>query len=173
MRDILFYIVFFVLIILSQVFIFDRLILPGGFVVSFYVLFLLSLPFNLNTILLLLIGFATGITIDAFNDTFGLHASAAVLISWLRPFIFKWLEPVIGYGESQKPNLRDMGWAWILKSYTIIVFCFHIWIFSLSFLRLIGPWFTLEKVLLSTLSTVLMMLVVQVLYSRKMNKNEL
>jgi len=173
MRDVIKYGFWFVLVLIAQVFIFDRLVLPGGFVISFYVFFIMILPFSMNRILLMLVALTLGIGVDAFNDTFGLHTSAAVFLAWLRPYIYKAFEPVVGYGENQSPNLAEMGWAWTLKTYILAILAFNIWFYTLSFLRLIGPWFTVQKILLSTIATLLVILVVQVLYRRKMNKNEL
>jgi hypothetical protein len=173
MRELLKYSFLFLLVLAAQVLFFDRLILPGGFVISFYIYFIMILPFNINRILLMLVALIMGIGIESFNDTFGLHASAAVFLAWIRPFIYKGFEPIIGYGENQTPNLAEMGWAWTIKTYFIAVFAFNVWLYALSFLRIIGPWFTLQKVLFSTFSTLIVILVVQVLYRRKMNKNEL
>jgi hypothetical protein len=173
MKDLLLYLFGFVLTLVVQIFFFDKMVLPGGFIISYYISFILILPFNTNRLLLLVIAFIMGICLDAMNDTFGLHASSSVFLAWLRTYIYRWSEPVIGYGENQRPNLTEMGWNWTLKTYTIIVFGFYIWFYVLSFLRIIGTWFTLQKILLSTVSTLLVILLIQVLYSRKMNKNEL
>lgn len=172
MREFIKYVLWFLLTVLTQIFIFDKMLFPGGFVISFYVLFIMILPFQVGKILLMTIALILGLTVDAFNDTFGLHASAAVFLAWIRPYIFKWFEPVIGYGENQRPNLIDMGLSWLLKVYVLALLGFNLWFYSLSFLRMIGPWFTLQKVLLSTVSTLLIILVLQVLYRRKVTKNE-
>lgn len=173
MRELIKYVFWFVLALCAQVFVFDRLVLPGGFVISFYVFFIMILPFRMNRILLMFVAMSIGIGVDAFNDTYGLHASAAVFLAWIRPYIYKAFEPVIGYGENQSPNLAEMGWGWILKAYILAILAFNTWFYSLSFLRMIGPWFTVQKILLSTTATLLVILVVQVLYRRKMKKNEL
>lgn len=173
MRELIRYTLWFILVLLVQVFVFDQLILPGGFVISIYTLFILILPFKINKILLILAAFAMGLAMDAFNDTFGLHASSAVALGYFRYYVYKWFEPVVGYSESQSPNLNDMGWNWTLKTYIITIAFFHTWFYALSFLRLIGPWFTAQKILFSTLVTLLVILVIQVLYQRRVNKNEL
>jgi hypothetical protein len=172
MREILKYIFWFVAAILSQVLVFDNMVFPGGFVLSVYIFFILILPFNSNRIVLMLVATILGIGIDALNDTFGLYLSSAVFLAWMRPYVYKWFEPVIGYNENQSPNVNDMGWGWTLKTYMILILLYHSWFYSLSFLRLIGPWFTVQKILLSSISTLLIIFVLQVLYSRKVNKNE-
>lgn len=49
-----------------------------------YVLFLLILPFGIPNLLLLLIAFITGLTLDAFYDTLGVHTSACVTLALVR-----------------------------------------------------------------------------------------
>lgn len=172
MREVLKYILWFVTAILTQVLLFDNMVFPGGFVLSVYIFFILILPFNSNRILLMLVAAVLGLGIDAFNDTFGLYISSAVFLAWLRPYVYKWFEPVVGYNENQSPNVNEMGWGWTLKTYMILILLYHIWFYALSFLRLIGPWFTVQKIVLSTFSSLLIIFVLQVLYSRKVNKNE-
>jgi len=50
-----------------------------------YILFILLLPANTNRSLLLIIAFFTGLTVDFFAHTLGLHAAASVFIAYLRP----------------------------------------------------------------------------------------
>jgi len=49
---------------------------------------------------LLMVGFITGITLDFFTMTPGLHAAACVLIAYLRPFIIGILAPKDASGFS-------------------------------------------------------------------------
>lgn len=69
--------------LLYKITLFDR---AFGF---FYVGFLLLLPFRWNQSLLLVIGFFSGLIVDIFSNTPGIHAGACVFImyvrlSWLR-----------------------------------------------------------------------------------------
>ncbi len=173
MREFLKYVLWFLLILLSQVFFFDQLSWPGGFTLSFYIYFILIIPHNTNRIVLLMAAFAMGLAVDAFNDTFGLHASSALALGWIRFYIYKSFEPSVGYPENQTPVLSEMGWNWILKVYTLSILTFYTWFYMLSFLRLVGPWFTFQKIIISSISTLLIILVVQVLNQRRKNKNEL
>ena len=49
-----------------------------------YVLFLLLLPFGIPNILLYVLAFATGLTLDAFYDTMGVHATACIVLAFVR-----------------------------------------------------------------------------------------
>ena len=110
-----------VIFILVQVFVLNKIPHLHRFIIpSLYFLFILWLPFSLSRIGLLFVGFITGLILDYFTMTPGLHAAACVLIAYARPFIINLLIPKdtteFNYRE---PSPRGMGWA----PYTLYVFC--------------------------------------------------
>ena len=58
-----------------------------------YYLFILWLPFATPRFWLLVIGFITGLSLDYFTQTPGLHAAACLLIAYIRPFVVNLLLP--------------------------------------------------------------------------------
>ncbi|UOQ75874.1 hypothetical protein MUN84_14690 [Hymenobacter sp. 5516J-16] len=58
-----------------------------------YLGFLLFLPIATPIVVQLLLGFITGVTLDIFFDTGGVHAAAAVLLMYLRPWVLRLLTP--------------------------------------------------------------------------------
>lgn len=173
MRQILFYTLYMLIFVAAQVFIFERLVLPTSVVITFCAFYILFLPFQTPKILLMIIGAIMGLSIDYFADTLGLYGSTCVWLAFIRPVLFKFFEPAVGYAENQTPTLNSMGWNWTLKAYSLGVIAFCAWFYGLSFLRMIGPWYTLQKILISAGSTLLVILLVQVFYQRRMKKNEL
>jgi rod shape-determining protein MreD len=85
----------FVVIMALQIFFFNDAYVQGSTTVGanallkpqFYILFILMLPITLHKNLTLRIAFVTGIIMDIFCNTYGLHASACVLLGLLRPFL--------------------------------------------------------------------------------------
>jgi hypothetical protein len=172
MREIITYLLWFAGAVLLQTYVFDRVVLPGGFTVSFYIIFIFILPINTKSAFLMLIGFALGLCVDALNDTYGLNASAALTLAALRPTLLKWFEPAAGYNETQTPNLAQMGWNWTIKVYTLGILAFYTWYYALGFLRMSGLLFTGTKILYSSLATLLVILMAQILFRRKSKQNE-
>ena len=78
-------------LILVQVLVLNNMNLGGYLNPYIYVLFLLLLPANINRSLLLIIAFITGLTIDYFGNTLGLHAAASVFLAFLRPGVINLL----------------------------------------------------------------------------------
>ena len=70
----------FILLILFQVLILDHVELGGYLNPFLYVMFILMLPFETPDWLVLLLGFITGLTLDMFTDTIGMHTASCV---WL------------------------------------------------------------------------------------------
>ena len=68
-----------------------------------YYLPLLWLPFSVSRVGLLIIGFLTGLTLDYFMNTPGLHAAACLLVAYVRPFVINVLTPK----DSSEFNYRE------------------------------------------------------------------
>ena len=110
----------FCIILLIQTQILDKIVIrwwaqPSGFPVFIpylYPLFILLLPLEMPVWLLLFTGFFTGITVDVFNNTAGMHAFACVLIAYLRTNVLNALLPkhLSEYGN-QIPGIKNMGWV--------------------------------------------------------------
>lgn len=108
-----------VALILLQVLLFKRIYFgwENFNYVSFiiYPLGILLLPVRTPRVPLLLIGFLTGIIVDLFYDSPGVHASACVFLAFIRPYILKVLEPRGGYPTQEAgPTRRQFGTNWFL-----------------------------------------------------------
>ena len=81
-----------ILFILLQVFVLNQVPPLHQYITPYiYFLFILWLPFSLSRSGLLVVSFITGICLDFFTKTPGLHAAACVLIGYLRPFLINLL----------------------------------------------------------------------------------
>ncbi len=77
----------FVVLVLLQVAVFNNIQLSGFLNPYVYILFILLLPFETPSWLLLILSFLIGFCIDIFSNTIGLHASACVFMGYMRPFV--------------------------------------------------------------------------------------
>ncbi|WP_181305994.1 hypothetical protein [Rufibacter sp. XAAS-G3-1] len=129
-----------------------------------YIGFILFLPLEIDKVLLLLLGFVCGFTIDLFYDTSGMHAAATVLMAYLRPSMLKLLTPRDGYEVSDHASLPSMGWLWFLTYGLALIFVHHFTLFFLELngFKLIG--FTLAKIVASTLFTGTVLVIFQMLF---------
>ena len=117
----------FILFILVQAFVLDKVPLLHQFIKPiFYFLFILWLPFSMPRFGLMAIAFVFGLCMDYFSGTPGLHAAPCVLIAYLRPFILNVLLPQetteISYYE---PSIRSMGFAQYSIYILLLTFIHH------------------------------------------------
>lgn len=157
------YIIGFFILIFTQAVILNHLDLGGYINPYLYILFLLVLPFETPKWLLLVLGFLLGITLDAFTDTLGIHASACVFLAAIRPRFLKLLAPRDGYEIGQTPSIQSMGLNWFIKYAAILTLLHHFWLFTIEGFRLNLFFLNFGRTILSSIFTVLLMILVQYL----------
>lgn len=153
--------------LLLQVLLFNKMVLFGKGFAFIYVGFLLTFQFELGIIAAMLIGFATGVTVDVFSNTLGIHASASVLLMYLRPFLFNIFTPHGGYPLGAKPTPTVMGFSWFSTYSLILIFLHHSMLFFVEAGGFRLFFFTIQKIILSTFFTFSTVIIIQYLFSNK------
>ena len=130
-----------------------------------HLLFLLTLPNSIPFAVLLLIAFFSGLTLDMFLNTTGLHAAASVLIAFTRPFLLDILTPKGNYEATQNPNIDAPGITWFIGYLFIntFIYCFFYFVLELFSFKEFHK--TLLKILLSTFFSVMLMTMLAYLFS--------
>ena len=158
----------FIFLILLQVLVLNNLQFSGLINPYLYILFILLLPFEIPDWVMLFIGFFTGLLIDVSTDTLGLHTSATVFMTFMRPFILSILSPRDGYDSGTAPKLQLFGLAWFLRYSIILIFIHHFVLFYLEVLRVSDFYYTFMRIILSSFFTILLVLLSQIfMYRRK------
>ncbi len=169
MTNLLKNIIRFILFILVQVYVFNKVPPLHQFVKPYiYFLFILWLPFNINRAGLMLLAFVFGLTFDYFSGTPGLHTAPCVLIAYLRPFLLNLLIPQettqLSFAE---PSVKSMGWG-SYATYVLILTFLHIallvfieWMEFGDFLFFIG------KVTATTVLSLILIFITEMLFPRK------
>lgn len=142
----------FIVLILVQALIIDNISLGpmSSYINPFlFIMFLLILPFEIPHWLLLLIGLVTGLTMDMFTNTQGMHASACVTLCFARPYILTMIQPREGYEFGSQPTMRSMGFSWFVIYASLLILIHHLWLFTVEIFRFSDFHITLLKVLLS------------------------
>lgn len=159
-----------VIFILVQVYVLNKIPHLHRYVVPIlYFLFILWLPFSLSRPGLLIAGFGTGLLLDYFTNTPGLHAAACVLIAYARPFIITILLPKdtteFNYRE---PSPRALGWAPYAVYVFILTFLHNTYLLLLEYLHF-GSFFDfIIKVLSTTAISLLLIFTTELLFPRKL-----
>lgn len=161
-----------VLFVLIQTMLFNQLEIGFGIHVMIYPLFILMINAEMNVFGLLSISFLLGLMIDILSNTFGLHASAAVLIAYFRPSIFKLFAPRDGYDPLVEINFFTMGFSWYLKTFGLILIIHHLWFFTVEFFRWDSLLSILQKTILSAPLSFIVSIAIHYLFFKKYKKNE-
>ncbi|MFP4089146.1 MAG: Rod shape-determining protein MreD [Cyclobacteriaceae bacterium] len=151
----------FIVYVLLQVFIVRNLVLFDVAFSFIYVAFLLLLPLELATITCMLLGFGAGLLIDMFYNTFGIHAAACVFIMYARRYWIDVLTPRGGYEIGMTPSPRSMGLRWFTTYALPLILVHHTIIFFVEIGGFELFYYTLIKVLASTLFSFVLITVIQ------------
>ncbi len=160
------YIISFIVIVLIQVLFLNNLQFSGYINPYFYILFILILPVNIPKYLLLILGFILGITIDIFSNTPGIHASATVLISFIRPFLFN-TSNLDDQEKSMLPTVSNLGLLWFLRYAAVLILVHHLFLFYIEAFSFNGFLNTLLRSFFSSIFTFIFVIISQFLIFRK------
>lgn len=156
----------FVLLLATQIIVFNNMNF-FGFISPFpYVLFIILYPVNGNKSGLLLASFLLGLIMDMFSNSGGIHATACLTLAYFRPFLFKF-----SFGlsyEYQTVKLNDVltpeRFSFILLSVVI----HHLVLFILEAFQFSFFWDILLRTVLSTVFTIIICIII--IYLIKPNK---
>lgn len=164
----------FVFLVLLQGLILNEVNLWQGMAIPYlYILFLLMLPLETPRWLELLLGLILGICIDMFTNTIGIHASACVLLAYIRPLYLKAIAPRDGYEYGQRPGIQDFGLSWFIKYASVLILIHHFWLFYVEVYSFKGFFNTLLRVILSSAFTLLLTIISQYLILTKRSSRQI
>ncbi|HEU4496684.1 MAG TPA: rod shape-determining protein MreD [Flavobacterium sp.] len=148
----------FLLLVAAQVLIFNEIDFSGYVNPYPYLLFILLYPVNGNRPALLAASFLMGIIIDMFCNSGGVHATACVIVAYLRPAFFKFSFGVSYEYQTVKINdkLTPERFSFLLIS----VFTHHIILFLLEIFKFDFILDILFKTLLSSVFTLVMCIII-------------
>lgn len=169
MSSLIKYFIRFALFILVQVFVLDRIHLHQMVTPYIYFLFLIWLPFNMGRTQQMLIAFLLGFTLDSFHHQPGFHSAACVLIAYVRPFLINILIPQEGADTNyNEPSFTSMGGILPYMVFiSVLTFIHHAWLFFLEAWQFGNIWYFLVKTLLSTVLSLLLIIITEMLFVRK------
>jgi rod shape-determining protein MreD len=148
------YALILILLLLLQILFFNNIQFSGYVNPYVYIMFILLLPVEMPAWLVLILSFLTGLTVDLFTSTPGMHASASLVAGFGRPYVLRIISPRDGYEPGASPSMMVYGLKWFLIYTSIIVLVHHLALFYLEVFRFADFFRTLLRVLLSSLFSV-------------------
>lgn len=133
-----------------------------------YFLFLLWLPFGMSRLSITLLGFLMGFILDLFSNTPGLHAAACGLMAYFRPSILNLLlAQEVSEELNKEPSIGSMGWGPYLFYVFVLTFIHHTYLVLLEWLQFGNIGYFLGKVTATTLMSVVLIFLVELLMNRR------
>lgn len=143
----------FVIVFLLQVLLVNHMQFLGVCSPCIYILFLLLLPVSLPRWAELIIGALTGLVMDVFCNTLGIHMASCILLSYIRPLILKAMvqekERLTG-----TPSSNMLGMSAYIRFVVILVFIHHMALFILLSFSWHNWWITLLQIIVSSLVSI-------------------
>lgn len=163
----------FAMLLLLQVLILNKIPLnwwAPPFIAFVYPLFLLLLPISTPVSYLLVFGFLTGITMDAFMNTGGIHAFACVFMAFSRQKVLAFFLPQrIEEYKNITPSPRTMSWSSFL-AYAAILMLLHNLVYTIIEVWSFGSFFyTLTKTGISFLISMLFIIIYLLIFTKSIN----
>lgn len=151
----------FILLVLLQVLLFNNIQFSGYVNPYIYIMFILLLPVEIPSWLLLILSFAIGMVVDFYSGSPGMHSSASVIAGFVRPFVLRFISPRDGYEPGAMPSMIIYGFRWFLFYTLIIVLVHHTALFYIEVFRFTDFFRTLLRVMLSSLFTIVFVLIIE------------
>lgn len=153
----------FILLVLVQVLVFNRLNFFGFINPMVYILFLYWYPIKENRAAFIGLGFLLGISIDFFSDTMALHAASTITIAYLRPAIMRFVFG-INY-EFQSFKLSNATKAQQFTFLALLILVHHLVYFSLEIFSVANIMLIVKRVLSIGLASLILCLLFSTLFS--------
>jgi hypothetical protein len=158
----------FILFILVQTFVLDKVMLHHYLKPSLYFLFILWLPFSVPRFWLMIIAFLFGLSMDYFVGPQGLHAGACVLLAFIRPFLLNLLLPQDTTERSYtEPSPTSLSWMPYCIYILVLTLIHHTYITFFEWMQFGTAGFFLAKVGIATVVSMVLIFVTELLFYRK------
>lgn len=153
----------FILLVLVQVLVFNRLNFFGFINPMVYILFLYWYPIKENRATFIGLSFLLGLSIDLFSDTMALHSAATITIAYLRPAIMRFVFG-INY-EFQSFKLSNTTKAQQFTFLALLILVHHSVYFSLEIFSIANLFLIVKRVLSIGFASIVLCLLFSSLFS--------
>lgn len=156
-----------IIFILVQVILFNKLTLFDIARPYPYLIVILYLPIRMPRWQGLLSAFTIGFVIDIFNYTHGIHASAMLLMYFLRDF---YLHTILGVTEEDadgEPHMNTLGTSTFMLYLLGMVFIHHLTIAVLDELDFVKTLLILIRTFVNSFFTILVLLIIEIIFFYK------
>jgi rod shape-determining protein MreD len=142
-----------------------------AFIPLIYPLVLLLMPLNTHHWVSMILGFITGMTMDLFCNTPGMHTASCVLLGFVRPYLLTlfFQQQIKELGDT-RPTLYRMGITSFALYVAMALLIHHFLFYTLQIWSFRNILYILLKTLMSGVLSLLLILVSQLLFASRETK---
>ena len=148
------------MLVALQVFFLNNIQVSGYVNPYVYLLFILLLPPKLPKIIVLVLGFIMGLTMDVFSDSYGIHTAATVLLAYIRPSVLS-LVSIKGGEDLEEISIKQLKFGRFFTYSSILCLIHHFTLFYLEAFRLNEFVDTFGRAFFSTLISLSLLLLIE------------
>lgn len=164
-NDILKYGIQFVVLVFIQVLILNGINLFGYVDPYIYILFILLFPVQVNKSLFIFLCFLLGLIIDMFSNSGGIHASACLVIGFIRPWVLKFAFGTSYEFHQLKISQSELGARTIY--FLILTLIHHLLLFIQEYLSFSNTIRILLHTLYASIFTLFLITLTMVLFRKR------
>lgn len=158
------------LLLAIDIFLVSRLEIGIYFVPHIYFLSLLMLPVRSTKAVLLFFGFFSGLVMDIFMNTGGLHAAASTMMAFIRIFTLRFYLAPEDEDNNIAPGLYTLGTRKYLIYASVLILIHQLTFFSLEVFKTDSILLIIEKTLASSVLNILLLVCIQMLFMKPAKK---
>lgn len=156
----------FVVLVLAQAVIFNRLALFSVALAFVFIYFIIKLPLTLSASKVMWLSFLLGFCVDIFSDTPGINSLACTCLGACRHTVVRLYVPREEDLIHSIPSMRTLGVAIWTKYVVTMSLLFCILVFVIEAFSFFLPWLMLERIVASTVFTSLLIIAIDSLFAR-------
>lgn len=160
----------FVAFLLAQVLIFNHIVLFGVGVPFVFIYFILRMPVNMGTSLLLTLSFFLGLGVDICSDTAGMNALACTVLAMCKRKVFFSYVLKDDMSVLTEPSVASMGLGTYLRYAASMTAIYCLLIFSIEYFSISDVKEVIIHAAASTVLTTLLLLAVDSLLTSRREK---
>ena len=160
-KIILKYFVLFIFLMLMQTLVLNKMQISGYINPYAYIFFILMLPMEIPGWALLSLGVLSGLSIDLFANTLGIHASATLFLAFVRPYLLAAISPREGFDSNTLPSASQYGWIWFVRYVTLATLIHHFALFIIEVWSFSHFMDTVLKWVLSSFFTIICLMIAE------------
>lgn len=164
------FIILSIVLLLAQAVVFDNVCLFNVAVPVVFVYTIFKLPVSLGTNSVLVISFLSGFIIDIFADTYGMNSLACTIAGMTRNGVIHMFVPRGEEMSDPIPSAKSMGRATYIRYMTVMTLLYCILIFGIQAFTFFNILLTIERVIASTILSLLLMIAIDCLTTHRREK---